>query len=111
MQLYQDVAPIGVLDGSDVPIGPPLLTAAGGTYNFTGLVAGTYIVDVDEASPPLANFAMTGGVDPHFVNIAPGENYIAADFGFQQQNASIGGFVWNDVNGNGNAGWWTRSWD
>ena len=101
VQLYRDVAPIGTLDGSDIPLGPPILTNGGGAYDFANLVAGTYLVDVDEASAPLVGFSLTGGTDPLPVSITAGEDYNAADFGFQQQNASIGDFVWNDVNGNG----------
>ena len=101
IQLYRDVAPIGTLTGSDIPVGPPAVTAGGGIYDFTNLAAGTYLVDVDETSALLVGFGLTGGTDPMPVSITAGEDYNAADFGFQQQDASIGDLVWNDLNGNG----------
>ncbi|MGH3372574.1 MAG: SdrD B-like domain-containing protein, partial [Nocardioidaceae bacterium] len=71
-------------------------TAAGGSYSFGGLVAGSYSVDY---SVP-AGFADTGG-RPLPVTLSAGQASTGNDFFAQQQDGSIAGAVYNDVNGNG----------
>ncbi len=86
-------------------IGEPVLatdtTDGNGVYDFTGLAAGNYIVEVTDTDGVLANYALTGGANPLAVTITAGQDYNGADFGYQQQNASIGDFIWNDLNGDG----------
>ena len=101
IQLFQDVDPIGTLDGSDVPLGVSVTTTGGGAYDFTDLPAGNYIVDVTDTDNVLAGYVLTGGADPRFVSILSNTDYDDADFGYQEQTGSIGDFVWNDLNGNG----------
>ena len=86
--------------GDDV-VYPAQVTAGGGIYDFTGLPAGMYRVDVDEASATLTGLILTTP-DPIDVTLTAGEDYDSADFGFQDPGtASIGDFVWNDLNSNG----------
>ncbi|MDF3129955.1 PKD domain-containing protein, partial [Kiritimatiellaeota bacterium B1221] len=76
------------------------VTNGSGAYDFTGLAAGTYSVQVDE-NTVTSGFIRTGGTNPQSVTLAAGEDYNDADFGFQQQDASIGDFLWRDLNGDG----------
>ncbi|MCP5053357.1 MAG: VCBS repeat-containing protein, partial [bacterium] len=55
---------------------------------------------VDESTLP-AGVTLTTGNEPLDVTLAAGEDYNDADFGYQQQNATIGDFIWNDLNGDG----------
>jgi len=85
-------------------------TAVDGSYTITNVPAGTYQVRVDTSTLP-AGFNQTGDPDEigtctvcnshHQVVLAAGENYTGADFGYQQQNASIGDLIWNDEDGDG----------
>ncbi|KAA3659875.1 MAG: hypothetical protein DWQ04_21005, partial [Chloroflexi bacterium] len=101
LQLYRDVAPIGTLDGSDVALGSPVTTASGGVYDFTDLPAGDYLIDITDTGGVLTSYALTIGSDPQAVTLSAGSDYNNADFGYQEQTASIGDFVWTDLNGDG----------
>jgi cysteine-rich repeat protein len=75
------------------------VTDANGNYLFNSLLAATYNVDVDNSSLP-------PGVSPttavlFTVTLAPGQNFLDADFGYVQLTGSIGDRVWEDVNDNG----------
>ena len=70
-------------------------------YDFINLPAGHYWVAVDDSSAALTGFGMTGGTTPLLVDLAPGEDFDDADFGYQQQDATIGNLLWDDSNGNG----------
>ncbi|MEE4247334.1 MAG: SdrD B-like domain-containing protein, partial [Kangiellaceae bacterium] len=75
-------------------------TDGNGNYGIDGLIAGSYNVRVDLSSlPPDAVF--TAGTNPLPVTLAESEDFANADYGFQVQNSSVGGFVWNDLNGDG----------
>jgi LPXTG-site transpeptidase (sortase) family protein len=78
------------LAGTDV-------TDGAGAYNVAGLSAGSYFVDV--VGP--AGYTLTTANDPLFVVLTLGQNYTLADFGYQQTNATISDYIWNDVNGDG----------
>ena len=73
-----------------------------GAYDFTGLPASTYCIDVDETSGPIAGWIATTS-EPAVYTLADGEDYNDADFGFRDPNAagSIGDLVWYDYNANG----------
>ncbi len=94
--VYLDLNTNGSLDGGE----PNDTTNGAGAYELTGLLAGTYSVRVDASSVP-AGFVLTGGPNPVSVTVGTGDDYNDADFGYQQQDASIGDFVWNDLNGDG----------
>lgn len=86
-----------------------------GAYRFTGLAAGTYVVEIDESTlPQLAGLvpAPCGvGSDPSVDNncspamvVLPTDDTIddTVDFGYQCPfDAQVGDFVWDDVNRDG----------
>ena len=94
--VYLDLNSNGVLDGGE----PSDITDGMGGYDITDLATGTYNVRTDPATVPVG-FALTGGTIPRSVPLAAGEDFNDADFGYQQQDAMIGDFVWNDLNGDG----------
>ncbi|MDF3131299.1 SdrD B-like domain-containing protein, partial [Kiritimatiellaeota bacterium B1221] len=94
--LYLDLNSNGNLDGGE----PSAVTDGSGAYDFTDLSVGSYSVRVDTTTTP-AGFVRTGGANPRAVTIAAGEDFNGADFGYQQQDATVGDFVWNDLNGDG----------
>ena len=100
LDLYEDTNGNGVIDGGEMVIATQT-TNGSGAYDFTGLAAGNYIVQVTDTNNVLTNFTLTGGTDPLPVTKIAGQNFDDADFGYQQTNASIGDFVWNDLNGDG----------
>lgn len=77
------------------------VTDANGKYTFSGLPAGTYCVDVIDATVP-AGLSLVSGNDPHGpIVLAEGQNYKDADFGYNSPLGVIGDRVWNDTNGDG----------
>jgi uncharacterized repeat protein (TIGR01451 family) len=76
------------------------VTTAGGSYNFTDLAPGDYTVDVDESTLPLGAPILSTGNEPFSVTLAEGEARTDADFGYFEL-ASIGDFVWDDLDGDG----------
>ena len=110
--LYRDNGTTaGVLDASDMLVGTEK-TGADGGYIFTGLVPGTYFVDVVDAANPngplnglthvVANQSLPDPTGP--IVVAAGEFYEQADFGYYLVtggNASIGDTVWYDYDADG----------
>ncbi|MFP4031040.1 MAG: SdrD B-like domain-containing protein, partial [Desulfococcaceae bacterium] len=74
-------------------------TDADGNWSAT-VPAGETIADVVESSLP-TGYVQTAGTDPTAVDVPAGSNTNAGDDGYRQQNARIGDFVWNDLNGDG----------
>jgi len=75
---------IRLYSGSCPASGTPLATRvsnASGGYNFTMLPAGTYCVDVDNATVP-SGYALTTANDPMTVVLGNGQDFDLADFGF-----------------------------
>jgi hypothetical protein len=90
----------GAIDSGE-PVLATQLTVAG-SYNFSGLAFGDYIVQVTDTNLILTGFALTSDTtNPLVYSLAIGEDFNQADFGYQQQDASIGDFIFNDLNGNG----------
>ncbi len=103
----------GLFDGSEagiagvtVGLGGPVVgsttTDANGVYSFPDLPAGTYVVTVG-AGPDGTALTTVG---TYTVDLAEGEHYLDADFGFapvivEPQLGSIGDTVWFDTDGNG----------
>jgi len=58
------------------------VTSGNGNYSFTQLPAGSYCVDVDESTLP-AGYALTTANEPRTVNLADGQNFTTADFGYR----------------------------
>jgi len=79
----------GVFDpGTDTLVDTQTSDGLGGSYEFTGLIAGNYWVDVQESTAP-SGFALTTGNDPLLVTINPGDNFMDADFGFVPPSREI----------------------
>ncbi|HUW09800.1 MAG TPA: SdrD B-like domain-containing protein, partial [Anaerolineae bacterium] len=75
-------------------------TDANGYYLFDPLPMRIYWVDVVESSLPADVFLSPGIVEPLLVNLGPGEDFLAADFGYYP-GGSIGDYVWFDENRDG----------
>ena len=95
--------------GDDVNTGQSQLTLANGAYQFNNLAPGCYFVKFITPAgytPTTANSgndgtdsdAVAGVTGPY--SLVAGQTQNTVDAGFWQP-ASIGDFVWNDVNGNG----------
>jgi len=70
----------GACPAAGTPIATRVSNLSGG-YDFTMLPAGTYCVDVDNATVP-AGYALTTANDPMTVALGNGEDFDLADFGF-----------------------------
>ena len=70
----------GACPRSGTPLATRVSNLTGG-YDFTMLPAGTYCVDVDNATVP-SGYALTTANDPMTVVIGNGEDFNLADFGF-----------------------------
>ncbi len=99
VDLYRDANGSGTIDSGDPLIGTQV-TDAGGNYDFAGLPAGDYLVDVTDANSVIDG-GLTTPPDPLLVNLASGQDFNDADFGYQPFG-SIGDFVWDDQDGDGN---------
>ena len=87
--------------GPGLPVaGIEVDTAGDGDYSLTGLIPGTYTVTVDVADLPTTAYSATTGGDVQTVVLSSGETDNTIDFGYAA-TASIGDFVFEDLNGNG----------
>jgi hypothetical protein len=100
LNLYLDANSNSIIDAGDSII-TTQTTDANGNYLFTGLLAGSYIVDVVNSTVP-ANYQLTTNNDPKPVALAGGQDYLQADFGYAPVS-SISGYVYKDA---GNDGLW-----
>jgi hypothetical protein len=81
-----------------------------GEYYFLQLADGRYLVDVTDLNGVLTGMTLTSGpfpgvnnnsqTDPYALSITNQANNYTADFGYLGP-ASLGDFVWEDLNGNG----------
>ncbi len=86
-------------------------TSGGGKYEFDGLCGGSYTVTVTASTlpagfVPTTSFAGDSNIDsngsPAVVTLpANNSEDLSIDFGYRQPPASLGDFVWNDVNRDG----------
>jgi hypothetical protein len=100
-----------VLRDEDGNIVATTTTDANGDFSFTGLPDGTYTVDVTDAGNILNGLWHSDGpndgqnnnsqTDPYTVTVSGGVTNDTADFGYYGAPASLGDFVWNDLNGDG----------
>ena len=82
-------------------------TADDGSYMFTNLTPGSYVVDVTDTSARLAGYALTVG--PHSnpdptvpIRVSAGQVYLDADFGYYRANLGIiGNQIWYDADADG----------
>ena len=119
LDLYRDLNDNGKVDPGEPRISTQT-TGANGAYLFTGLATtdngagqpgADYIVDVTDTNGVLVGYWHSLGapntsdnsqVDPYAASISVGTpNNLTADFGYYVKPATVGNFVWNDLNGNG----------
>ncbi|USN52790.1 MAG: hypothetical protein H6759_01835 [Candidatus Nomurabacteria bacterium] len=84
ISLYSDdgVNP-GVFELDDTFIGSTI-TSGSGQYDFIGLPAGDYWVDITDASNLLSSASKTGGnAEPELIHTIIGQDYNDADYGYQ----------------------------
>ena len=124
--VWEDTNANGIQDAGEIGIGGVTVdlydggnnfiatttSAADGSYSFTGLIPGDYYVDFAAPAGFIPSPQDQGGDDTvdsdadtttgqtAVTTLDPGENDPTWDAGFYQL-ASIGDFVWNDVNANG----------
>ncbi len=99
--ILYDAGPDGLCGTADDVAKANTVTDANGKYVFSGLPAGTYCVDVIDATVP-AGLTLVSGSDPHGpVTLTEGQVYRDADFGYGGVLGVIGDRVWSDANGNG----------
>ncbi|MBN2550005.1 MAG: hypothetical protein JXB15_12655, partial [Anaerolineales bacterium] len=96
VRLYEDSNGNGVYDAADDALIAETTTASDGSYSFTGLPAGDYLVDVVRPT----GYTLTTDNDPEPVTLTANQSYTDADFGYIR-NTVIGDFIWKDLNGNG----------
>ncbi len=82
------------------------VTSGVGAYVLSGLVPGTYVVRVDTTTLPggaVATLDRDGAGSAHVTSVVvtAGQSVADADFGYRGVS-SIGDYVWNDADGDGN---------
>jgi hypothetical protein len=104
--------PVKLMDSTNTEIGS-VITAADGSYEFSGLLKGTYTVVVDNAAMLTAGYiptntnaggaALDSNVNPAVVTLDFNDSVdLTIDFGYvPTPQGAIGDFVWNDANANG----------
>lgn len=104
--LYQDENTNGVVDASDAFIAESV-SNANGNYGFSNLVAGTYLLIVDQSDTNFPALAIPTAYPPGAVNgrsvvtLTAGDS-LGQDFGYKPYgSASIGGVAWYDANADG----------
>ncbi|HKH43923.1 MAG TPA: SdrD B-like domain-containing protein [Thermoanaerobaculia bacterium] len=103
--LYEDGNANGVIDAGDAVVGTTV-TDGSGLYHFYNLPVRRYLADVDQTDAQIPTdaygnrYVLSGGIDPHAVNLAANQQYTAADFGFGP-GGTIGDRVFRDDNGDG----------
>ncbi|MEL7060841.1 MAG: SdrD B-like domain-containing protein, partial [Acidobacteriota bacterium] len=94
---------LDLIDSNGVRIASTV-TAADGTYDFQGLQAGDYTVDVTDTAGVLVGLNLSAGSDPtSTISLAAGQDFDLADFGYAPSGGSgtIGNRVWHDLDSDG----------
>ncbi|MEM6793631.1 MAG: SdrD B-like domain-containing protein [Acidobacteriota bacterium] len=95
---------INLLDAAGTTLLASTVTGADGAYDFTGLPAGTYVVDVTDVNGVLTTLNLTGGADPTApIVLAAGQDFDLADFGYAPSGGAgtIGTHIWRDLDDDG----------
>ncbi len=103
LEIYDVGADGAVGGGDDLLLGTTTTDSLGG-YSFGGLAAGTYYVDVIDASVPAGLSLSPGSTDPTApIPVALGDVFLDADFGYRNatSDAVVGNYVWSDADGDG----------
>ncbi len=79
LKVYRDVNNNGVIDGD--PLVGTDVTDGSGLYRINGLVADTYLVDVDDLTVP-PGYVLTTANDPKVITLAGGQCDLTGDFGY-----------------------------
>jgi uncharacterized repeat protein (TIGR01451 family) len=82
LDLWLDNDNSGTINAGDTLVDTQT-TTGGGAYDFTGLVAGSYIVDVTDTDNVLATYVLTTNNDPLVVPLGNGQDFNDADFGYR----------------------------
>ena len=100
VSLYIDVNGDGLLDGGDT-LNMTDDTNTAGIYEFTGLMAGDYLVVVNTTQVDLDGYSNSTPTVVSVLDLAAGEDEKMADFGFEPTAGLIEGIVFDDVDGDG----------
>ncbi|MCI5165149.1 MAG: hypothetical protein D3903_03440, partial [Candidatus Electrothrix sp. GM3_4] len=123
VNLYEDNGTIGVLDAADI-LRATDVTDGNGTYGFTSLPDGDYLVVVDENDSDFPQLTQTSDPDEDsqatdldsdttvcticdgqaVVNVTGGTNNTTTDFGYQPNGGMLGDSIYWDANGDGSQG-------
>jgi len=90
INLIRDLNGNGIQDGADSVVAQTTTNGAG-NYLFSGLIPGSYLVDVTDTSNLLDGTTQTGAAgvtDPEPVTVAVGDAYLLADFGYAARRRS-----------------------
>ncbi|MEM9552691.1 MAG: SdrD B-like domain-containing protein [Acidobacteriota bacterium] len=96
--------PNGIFGDADDEILATTTTGTDGAFDFVGLPAGDYRVDVTDLDGVLAGLSLSGGTDPTAtIALAAGQDFNDADFGYAPAagTGSIGSTVWHDLDFDG----------
>lgn len=95
----------GVLGTADDVTTATTTTTGDGSYYFSSVAPGEYIVEVTDTGGVLAGYSLTSGSDPTLpISVLGGQTWLNADFGYQppaSQDNSLGNFVWYDLDADG----------
>lgn len=103
----KSAGPDGIFGTADDVTVTTATTVADGSYRFTGVAPGEYVVDVTDTANKLAGYTITSGpqssTDPSApLTVTAGGMYLNTDFGYRNTSLySISDTVWYDANGNG----------
>ncbi len=104
VRLYRDSNGNGVLDPATDALVATQLTSGDGDYDFLGLGAADYFVDVVESTLPFDNLSLTTGNEPYGLHggsypLQESEDHDEADLGYVF--GVVGDLVWSDYNADG----------
>jgi hypothetical protein len=109
--LYEDTNGSGTIDANDAVISTTTTADGAGSdpagyYNFPSLIAGSYLVQVDETDTDLPNdangfeYVLSSSNGTFSVTLGNAETYQDADYGFAA-GGTVGDLVWQDTDGDG----------
>ncbi|MCP4349187.1 MAG: hypothetical protein GY795_27215, partial [Desulfobacterales bacterium] len=93
--------PDGVFDTGDDWVLGTEATDETGHYIFTDLGPGLFRIHVTDTNLVLGWYVLTGGINPFEITLSEFQDYQDADFGYKKHDNAIGGFIWDDMNGDG----------